>query len=96
MYSPHGHTGHLGTPFLDQGADSGQGALLSEVRQMSAQISALQELQGQLLTRLEKIDMQVNTLENPPEDETETGIYSKKMTAASRGGANDHPTVKVS
>ncbi len=44
IYSPHGHPGHLRTLFLDQGADSEQGALLSEVRQMLAQISALQEL----------------------------------------------------
>ena len=83
-------------PFLEQSADSGQAALFSEVRQMSAQISALQELQGRLLTGLEKIDARVNTLENPPEDETGTGSHPKKTTAASRGGANDHPTVKVS
>jgi len=43
-------------PFLEQSADSGQAALFSEVRQMSAQISALQELQGWLLTGLEKIE----------------------------------------
>jgi hypothetical protein len=41
MYSPHVHTGYLGTPFVDQSANSG--ALLSEVRRMSAQISTLQE-----------------------------------------------------
>jgi hypothetical protein len=63
---------------------------------MSAQISALQELQGQLLTRLKKIDAQVNTLENLPVDETGTGSCAKKMAGGSRGSANEHPSVKVS
>jgi hypothetical protein len=63
---------------------------------MSAQISALQELQGRLLTRLEKIDARVNALENPPVDETGTGSRAKKTAGGSRGGANEHPSVKVS
>ena len=98
MYSPHiqVHTGRLGTPFLEQSTDSGQVALFSKVRQMSAQISALQELQGRLLTRLEKIEAQVNALENPSKDKIGTRSRAKKMAAAPRGGANDHPTVKVS
>jgi hypothetical protein len=96
MYSPHVHTGRLGTPFLDQGADSGQAALLSEARRISAHMSALQEVQGRILTGLEKLEARVNALETPPEDQTQTGSRAKKTTAASRGGANDHPTVKVS
>ncbi len=63
---------------------------------MLAQISALQELQGRLLTRLEKIETQVNALENPSKDKIGTRSHAKKTAAAPRGGANDHPTVKVS
>jgi hypothetical protein len=63
---------------------------------MSAQISALQELQGRLLTGLEKIDARVNALENPPVDETGIGSRAKKTAGGSRGGANEHLSVKVS
>jgi hypothetical protein len=63
---------------------------------MSAQIYALQELQGWLLTGLEKIDARVNTLENLPVDETGIGSRAKKTAGGSRGGANEHPLVKVS
>ena len=49
-----------------------------------------------MLTMLNKMGAHVNTLENPPEDEIETGSHAKKTAAAPRGGANDHPSVKVS
>ena len=94
MYSPHVHTGHLGTPFVDQSANSG--ALLSEVRRMSAQISALQEGQERLLTSLDKMEVRVNALENPPEDEIGAGSCARKTAAGSRSCANDHPSVKMS
>lgn len=45
---------------------------------------------------LNKMEAQVNALKTLPEDETEPGSCAKKMTAASRGGANNHPIVKMS
>jgi hypothetical protein len=94
-YLPHVHTSRLGTPFLDQNTDSGQTTLLSEVRRMSAHISSLQEAQGRLLTGLEKMEVRVDALENPPEDEAGTGSRAK-MAAGSKSGANEHPSVKAS
>jgi hypothetical protein len=62
---------------------------------MSAQLSTLQDVQGQLLTGFNKMEERVNALENPSEDEAGTGSRAKKMAAGSRGGASEHPSVKV-
>lgn len=96
MYSPHTCTGCLGTPFLDQSTDSAALRLFSEIRQLSAQISAMQNMQGELVTGLNKIEARVKALENLPEVETRTGGRVKKTAAGSKGGANEHPSVKVS
>ena len=93
MYSPHVHTSRLRMPFLKQSTESGQAALFSEVRQISVHISTLQEGQEQLLNKMEA---HINALENPPENDIGTGSRAKKTAAATRGGINDHPLVKVS
>ena len=49
-----------------------------------------------MLTTLNKMGAHVDALENPSEDEIGTGSHAKKTAAAPRGGANDHPSVKVS
>ena len=74
----------------------GQAALFSEVRQILAHISTLQEEQERLLTSLNKMEARINTLKNPPENNIGTESCAKKMAAAIRGSANDHPSVKVS
>jgi len=42
------------------------------------------------------MEAHINALENPPENDIGTGSCAKKTAAATRGGANNHPLVKVS
>ena len=38
----------------------------------------------------------INALKNPPKNDIGTGSCAKKMAVATRGGTNNHPSVKVS
>ena len=94
---------HLETPFYPQGPDPVQasiGQIASEMKRVSAQVAKLAEVQEGhtkaikgILGRLESIESQLSVLEGGGAG---VGASQGRKSGASRGGANKHPSLKVS